>query len=226
MNKTFFTLAFVCLFQMSFSQRKDFKEVSIDQLITETQFSSDDTDSIELIWWMPTEYWDVVFSQDDTVSASEKEAIISLLKDYVAVIAVKGKIGLFGGITYSPKDAVEDAMKVKFKDEILELVKEEDYNPDLLNFLSAIKPMLKNMLGSMGENMQILLYKDPGFKKILPVDPYGSDALHFILGDFKAKADLPLGSLLKEKVCKNCSKLLSGKWSYCPYDGTALSAAE
>ncbi|MFD2726097.1 hypothetical protein [Hyunsoonleella rubra] len=226
MKKIVIVLITFLTFQFSFSQKKEFENVSLDKLITETQYSSDSTESIDLIWWIPTEYWNVVFSQDKTVSKSESEAIINLLKNYVTIIAVKGKVGLFGGVTYASKDSIQSSLKVKFKTEELQLENEKNYDPDLLNFLSLIKPMMSNMLGPMGENMQVFLFKNPGFKKILPVDPYSSENLYFSLGDFENVVELPLGSLLKEKVCKECNKMLNGKWSYCPYDGTELSLAD
>ncbi len=226
MHKIIITLASFLVFQFSFSQKKDFEKVSIDQLITETQYSSDSTESIDLIWWIPTEYWSVVFSQDKTVPKQESEAIINLLKKYVTVIAVQGKIGLFGGVTYASKDSIQSSLTVKYKQDKLHLEDEKNYNPDLLNFLSMIKPMMENMLGPMGQNMQVFLFKDPGFKKILPVDPYSSEELYFSLDDFEKDVELPLGSLLKEKSCEKCQRMNSGKWSYCPYDGTELSATK
>ena len=45
------------------AQNKKFEEVSIDEFMTETQYGSDTSDTIDLIWWIPTEYWNVVFSQ-------------------------------------------------------------------------------------------------------------------------------------------------------------------
>lgn len=226
MNKIIITTVAFLVFQNLFSQKKDFKNVSIDKLVSETQYSSDSTDDIDLIWWMPSEYWNVVFAQDNTVSKQESDAIVDLLKKYVTLIVVKGKVGLFGGVTYDSKDTIQSSLKVKLNKDELKLEDEKNYNPDLKNFLSMIKPMMENMLGPMGENMQVFLFKDSDFKKVLPVDPFSSDKLNFSLGDFEKEVELPLGSLLKEKVCKECSKIHSGKWSYCPYDGTELSFEE
>ncbi len=229
MHKIIITLTSFFIFQFSqfsFSQKKDFEKVSIDKLITETQYSSDSTESIDLIWWLPTEYWSVVFSQDKTVPKEESEVIINLLEKYVTVIVVKGKVGLFGGITYASKDSIQSSLTVKYKQNKLHLEDEKNYNPDLLNFLSVIKPMMENMLGPMGQNMQVFLFKDPGFKKILPIDTYSSEKLYFSLDSFEKEVELPLSALLEEKMCKKCKRMHSGKWSFCPYDGTELTSKE
>lgn len=109
-------------FIISNAQSKSFKDVSIDDLLTETQLSSDNTDYVEMIWWMPTEYWKVIFSQDESTSQAEVDEIVSLIEDYVLIAAVKGKIGMFGGITFENEDAVREMLKVTYKDMNLNLL--------------------------------------------------------------------------------------------------------
>lgn len=222
MHKITALFLFLLCFQISFSQKKDFKDVSIDALISDTQYSSDSADNVELIWWIPTEYWEVVFANDKTVSEIEKNGIIEMLKDYLVIISIKGKVGLFGGITYETKDALKSMSSISYKGDTLALVDNSKLSPDLINFLSVIKPMLKNMLGAMGENMQIFLFENSKFKTVLPVDPYGTENILFELGDFKKNVQLPLGSLLKEKICPIDNVNHSGKWNFCPYHGDKL----
>lgn len=224
MNKILLFLFFAILSTNSFSQikAKPYEKVSIDGFITETQFGSDATDQMELIWWMPTEYWDIVFSQDPTTSKSEKEAIIELVKDYVLVLAVKGKIGIFGGVTYETEESIKSMTKVTYKNEELILLEKEEIGPDLINFLSMIQPMMKNMLGPMGENLVVLLYKNPVGNEVLPINPISEDSLIFELGEFHKNVSLPLGSLLEEKICPDDSEELNGKWNFCPMHGTKL----
>jgi len=207
---------------ITFSQNKPFEKVSIDDFITETQFGSDSPDDIEIIWWVPTEYWSVVFAQDPSASEAEKEGITNMLKDYVVVLTIKGKVGIFGGITYSNLEDIKPVSTVTYKGEKLAMVDGKKVGPDMLNFISMIKPMMSNMMGPMGENMHLFLYENPSNKSLLPIDPYSKESLNFTLGDFQKEVDLPLSSLLEEKICPDDKKELNGKWNFCPIHGIKL----
>lgn len=203
--------------------KKKPKDVSIDDFTSETQFTSEQTDQVDLIWWIPKEYWEVIFANDETVSNEESKAIVDLLQNYLVLMVVKGKVGIFGGVTYDSKEHMKAITKVIYKTVPLEMVNQNTVNPDLLNFLSMIQPMMKNMLGSMGENMQFFLFGSPKKNNVLPVDPYSNEVVIFELGDFKKEVQLPLGCLLEEKKCPTDDKLHSGKWKYCPYHGDELT---
>ena len=66
------------------------------------------------------EYWNVVFADDPTMSASQIEEILSVLDRYVVIVAVSGKVGTFGGITYADESVIrvqEGSFTVKMMDE-------------------------------------------------------------------------------------------------------------
>lgn len=221
-NKLFLLLVIFCFSTYLFAQKKDLKNVSIDDFIAETQYSNDLANEVNIIWWIPTEYWKVVFANDDSVPEADAEAITDLLKEYLVVIAIKGKVGMFGGITYDTRETIQSLTKVMYKTVPLKFVDENSINPDLLNFLSIIKPMMKNLLGPMGENMQVFLFGNPEENNVLPVDVYSNETISFLLADYKEDVQLPLACLLEEKVCPEDNKLHSGKWKFCPFHGLEL----
>jgi len=218
-------LLFITLFSLASigAQVKNMKDVNLDDLIEETQFSNENTDDLEMIWWMPTEYWEAVFAKEQGMDPSEVEMITKMLKDYVLIIVVKGKIGLFGGITYETKEDIKKLLKVYYNGSALQYASEDSLSPDLKNFISMISPMMKNLLGQMGENMQFFAFKNDEKK---PVDVRKDGTLSFELGEYSVESDLPLGSLIKEKQCPEGKKLFSGKWFYCPIHGKKLIAQE
>ncbi|ARV10039.1 hypothetical protein BTO05_10475 [Winogradskyella sp. PC-19] len=133
------------------------------------------------------------------------------------VIALKGKIGIFGGITYDDEDTIKSQLRVKYNNKLLKLLKNNEIDPDTKNFITLMKPMIAGMLGEMGDNMQFYL-----FKPNEPIDVYKKGELEFELGDFVSTNNLPLGSLLEEKKCPQTNKLHNGKWKYCPFHGGEL----
>lgn len=214
-----FVLCFITF--VSYSQRKELADVNIDDFISETQISNDQTEHIELVWWMPAEYWEAVFSKDKYSNPEETKAIIDILKKHIVIIVVKGKVGMFGGITYETRESILSDLNVYYNGSSLKYIKQDNLEPDLKNFITMIGPLMKNMIGQMGENMQIFVYEND---KKNPVDVWSDGKLLAELKDFKATIELPLSSLLQEKQCPEGKKLFSGKWNFCPFHGKKLVA--
>ncbi|MDO1501779.1 hypothetical protein Q2T40_16720 [Winogradskyella maritima] len=217
--KHIFIVSLALLSLCAVAQQKPNNEVSLDALTTETQFSSDSPDLVEFIWWIPNEFWEASFSQDPSISASEAQEIVSLVEDYTIVIALKGKIGVFGGINYEDVDHIQKEFTVTYNGTDLRLIGEKELNADTRNFISMMKPMISNMLGPMGENMNFFIYDN----KKSPINVFEEGYIQFTLGDYETGTELPLGSLLQEKQCSVTKKLHNGKWSYCPYHGVPLT---
>ncbi|MEQ6125066.1 hypothetical protein AAON49_12740 [Pseudotenacibaculum sp. MALMAid0570] len=218
---TFLTLTLG--FSLCYSQRKELDKVNIEKFIEETQFSNDQTEGIEMIWWMPSEYWEVVFSKDKYTSSEETKIIVEMLKKHVLVIAIKGKVGMFGGVTYESRENILKGLKVFYNGSGLKHIPQDNLDPDLKNFITLIGPMMKNMMGQMGENMQVFVFKND---KKNPINVWEKGKIDFGLNDFKVTMDLPISSLLLEKKCPEGKKLFSGKWSYCPFHGKELESQE
>jgi len=223
MLQNFIKLALLIFPFLVFSQNKPFEKVNIDDFITETQYSGDSAIDLEVIWWIPTEYWNVIFAQDPMASAAELDAITDMLNDFVVVIAIKGKMGVFGGITYDTNENIRTLTEVNINGENLSMIEEDKITPDMVNFIGMIKPMMENMIGPMGENMQVMLFENPTNISLLPIDPYSEDELKFSLGSFEKMVQLPLSCLLEEKICPEDNESLNGKWNYCPIHGSKLN---
>lgn len=227
--KHLFLLPAILLISISvFSQAKEFKKVDLDDLIVETQLSTDDPDSMDLVWWIPNEYWTVIFEQDDTASAAEVQEVITALDQYSIFIVVKGKIGPFGGVKFKSEKEVKNIVNVKYRNEKLVLMEEEDMDEYVTSFLTVMKPMLKNILGPMGDSMHFLVYSQQAESgNFVDIDPYGNDNIHVSLNDdINLEFNLPLASLIKDKICPKTNKSLNGTWNYCPHDGAKLISKE
>jgi len=62
--------------------RKPLDEVIVDAMLGETQVmpSENGVAHTTLFWWLPSEYWEAVFSQDDTINARDAEKIETKLE--------------------------------------------------------------------------------------------------------------------------------------------------
>lgn len=210
----------------SWSQERKGGEVDINLLMNETQLTTNNPDKVNLIWWIPKEYWEIAFSEDPTISEEQISEMMEIMSNYNVCAIVQGKMGLFGGVTYeSAEDLfVKTSMKDHYGDSHSPLERSE-ISPDMNNFLDIMKPIIANMLGNMGENFVFLVFDSKNSSDKLVVDSYKDHDFEIILaGDETYKFDLPFSALLEPKICSKDNAKLNGKWNYCPFHGRALTA--
>ena len=220
MNKLLVLLLLVT--SVTIGQNKEHKDVNVDDFMVDTQYTKDGADDFVMIWWMPFEFWSISSAQDPDSSEEEIAILEEMLEGYELFAITKGKIGYFGGITYEPIETLRGKFSVNYRGESLELVDKKDVNADLASFVSMISPMMSNMLGQMGENMHFVFMKENSKSQVLPISTTEKVDLILTLDDYVKKVDLPLNSMVMEKMCPEDEDLLSGKWNYCPLHGDAL----
>ncbi|PKA82645.1 hypothetical protein ATE92_0781 [Ulvibacter sp. MAR_2010_11] len=220
--KSIFSIVLLSFGLTLFGQAKDPKDISIDALMTETQFMSDDPDTMDMVWWIPFEFWNASNAQDPTAAQSDADALKELMEGLELFAVVKGKIGYFGGVTYDSLDQILEDFSVTYKGEKLKIVAPKDIAPDLQNFVLMISPMMASMLGDMGKNMHFVFMTGDRSKETFAINPVGNETISLSLGRFKKDLQLPLASVLIEKKCPKDGVLHSGKWKYCPFHGVEL----
>ena len=172
---------------------------------------------MELIWYIPAEFWEISMLQDPTMSPEDAKAMTDILKGYELFAAVQGDIGPFGGVSYISKQDLRNNFEVQYSGKKLELFPKDSYSPDLQNFISMMEPMLANMFGPMGENMHFFVFRSGE-----PIKLSEKGEMQIKLGEFQKSVPFPLSSIMKEKKCPNDGDLLSGNWTYCPFHGEKL----
>lgn len=202
---------------------QDFK-VNINKLTEETQQLSDSPDKMRLVWWIPTDFWEAVFSQDASIPRQDASAMLDQFEKYTMVATIDGNIDADGNIHYVSEDAIFNTLKVvdNTQKEFSPLT-EDQIDLDTKRLITIMKPVLANMLGKLGENMHFFLFQktDDPLNKI--VNPKNEEKFAVKLNDEQFEWQLPLGSLLKPKKCPIDQQLLDGSWTYCPYHGKRLS---
>ena len=216
-------IAVLALFAFVFSSAKprDLKAVVLDDLIKETQFSleQNNSDVMRLVWWIPTEFWSVVYAQDESVDEETAADIVDALDDYTIILVIDGDVGTFG--EFKPRNAKDVKRNLTVFDnenKEFEAIDETDINFQALMFINMLKPILGNLLGPMGESMNVLVFEKED-EKIL--DPY-LEGGHIQYDKEVLNLDLPLASLLQDKLCPVDKEPMNAKWKYCPYHGKDL----
>ena len=215
-------LLFILYCSIIASNAQEFK-VNINKLTEETQQVSESPDKMQLIWWIPTDFWKAVFDQDNNIPKDQASTMLSHLEKYTMIVAVDGDIDVNGDITYHSEQDIFNKLKISDdKNESFKPLLYDEIDLDTQQLINIMKPMLGQMLGKVGENMHFFMFQkreDPLYKI---VDPVHSKTFEVMVDNEKFKWNLPLSSLLKPKRCSVDNKHLDGAFMYCPYHGTKL----
>ena len=84
-------------------QTQPLNQVTIDDLIAETQKPVLGADYTGLVWWLPVEFWEIS-AREQGVTEEQIEKQVAPLRDYTMIVVVVGKIGVFGSIDFVPKE--------------------------------------------------------------------------------------------------------------------------
>lgn len=220
-NKFLITLLF-CAIVFTDLSAQDFK-VNINKLTEETQQLSESPDTMRLIWWIPTEFWQTIFEQDNTISRLEADEMLTNFDKYTMVAVIDGDIIEDGTINYKTEETTFENLTVIDKDQKKYTpLYEDEIDESTRNLISIMKPMLGNMLGALGQNMHFYMFqkRDNPLDRI--VNPIKKEVFTIKLGKENFNWSLPLGSLLRPKKCPVDDKLHNGSWDYCPYHGKKL----
>ena len=220
-GRAFIAVLLVCgSINPSFAQ--DIK-VDINALIQETQKMSQSAEELTLIWWIPEDFWRASFEQNPNTTAAQIEEFMKVLRPYTMVVAVDGKIGSLGGVTYESESTIRNSIRlIDNQGNNYRALSNEKVDADMKNFLSMMKPVLVNILGPLGQNMYFYLFpaKNKAGHEIANARKEGTFSVKLAKKEFKWR--LPLGSLLPPKICPVDGEKMSGAWKYCPWHGVEL----
>ncbi|MFA4983721.1 MAG: hypothetical protein WC559_00205 [Candidatus Omnitrophota bacterium] len=216
-------LALVLMLQLAAPFGISADDVNVNLLLQETQKRSEKSGEINFIWWIPEEYWRASLAQNPSTTPQQVDAIVSVFKPYVVVAVVEGKVDVSGNIAYNSEADIRSKLRlVDSQGNVYSPLADDGINVSTKSFLAMMKPMLANILGPMGQNMYFYTFvaKDKNGTDI--ADPRKEGAFSVRLGEKDFKWELPLSSLVPEKICPSCKRKLNGTYKYCPFDGTPL----
>lgn len=196
--------------------------VDLQELVNETQRVRNVEKKMEMVWWIPQEFWEASFNSNPNVTDESKAQILGVLQDYqiVAVVYVKTSVAGFTEIASEP----DILANVKFESDgkVIDAVPAAKITPGAQAILGAIKPLVTGMLGQLGQNMHFIVYPNRDGTKRL-VDPVLAGAFQVSLYDQVFDWRLPLASLLPKKVDPKTHEEFPGNFKFNPYTGGKLS---
>lgn len=199
------------------------QEVDYQKFLGDCQRSTSESGELKMTWYIPIEFWEFTFQKEESLTEKEKEEFINLLKPYVIFAVVEGEMGTFGSVTYTSYESLFKSMVLLDKDnKSHKPIDHDDLNGDIQTILAVFKPILKNMMGQLGENMNFYVFDDVNGKNERIIDPYEDGSFKLSYKKTSNEWITPLPSLLPEKVCPTDNILHDGSWLYCPWHGVKL----
>jgi len=196
--------------------------------IKETQQTVNEPGYFALVWWIPTQYWEIASGQAGMSEEKAKERYAPLRK-YTLVAVVVGKIGI-ANIDYISEPVVRDATTLRDSNGTV-------YQPvqklsgDAEGLLAILKAVFGKTMGPMGQNMQMLFFPATNTMAKPIADPLSPGSFSVILSKVVAGKDkeiewrLPLTTLSPPKYCPVGKERVQANWKYCPWHGVKLDAA-
>ncbi len=203
---------------------QDFK-VNINKLTEQTQKLSESPDNMCLVWWIPIEFWQAIFDQDQTIDKKQANDILFAFRQYTMFVIIDGTILNDGTITYRSRDTTFDnVILTDAKEKEFRPLSEDHIDDKTKELIVTMKPILGNTLGKLGENMHFYLFQKRGNPMDDIINAKEKEDFKIQVNKEDFKWSLPLGALLKPKKCPEDGKLVDGSWTFCPWHGKKLIA--
>lgn len=170
--------------------------------------------TMKQVWWLPSIYWELALKDSPLGSEGMIDEINSIFNDYSLFIILDADITAFSGMK---KNEISD-LKLEINGNSYEPI--ESYSDEIKGMIDVLRPMYKQMLGEMGESIEFFVFDNTDKKDA--ISPLGDSNFSINFNDSNFEYNLPLASMVDERICPVDDKKHNGSWKYCPYHGKKL----
>lgn len=199
---------------------------NLNALIDETQQRSPEPHDVTVVWWLPEEFWRASAANNPKAPPEALDSITLWVHPYVIVAVVSAQMAGLGHLNYVTGDSIRSSIAlVDSTGATRRPLPDSAISQTARQLIAFLGPVMANMLGNLGQNMNFYLFdgRDARGSRILDPSKPGRFSLRVLGHDYRWR--LPLGSLVPRKRCPVDGEMLSGAWTFCPYHGTKLEAA-
>ena len=224
-------LVFAMLSLASFAHaidKKKITEVDLNALTVEGQVMTGGASEIALVWWIPSEFWEVSMRQESVVPEEQVNQVMGVLKNHSVLAVVQANVSPVGSFQFLEKDQIMEGLKVEIvrsNGDVETISHTDPSDPDLRIMLDQMRPILAQAMGSLGQNFYFFPLPDLDEKGNRLMSPYEKATLRVGLVNNAAPStvelELPLDSLFVPRLCPN-GKPAHVSWTFCPWSGKKL----
>lgn len=219
MKKMCVMLCFLCFLSSSLFA----KEINIQDLIHETQRVEQSDHRFRLIWWIPTDYWKVLFQRNPNLSEKHKTEIQEVLSHYILISVADAALGDDTSLSFlSRKEIISKISITTDGKKIYPPLKGNEISKEAKKIISELRPVLASVLGQFGKGFHFIVFKDEDKRGNLVLNPKEKGTLTVKYGEDKVIWHLPLGSLLPPKYDVQSGEKFPGNYDFNPFTGKPL----
>ncbi|MEZ4971736.1 MAG: hypothetical protein R2820_00420 [Cyclobacteriaceae bacterium] len=198
-------------------------EVNVADLIREVQQWNKKDNKMNLVWWIPNEYWRIALKGNKQISQEAIDQFENVFKDYLLIWACDILINADGTMSYASEEEINRSIKVfdNNKKEYLPLAKSQ-IRAEALTIAENVKPFFSQAVGQLGQGTHFYFFQvaDQNGKNLIDAKLEGEFRVSHSNSDFFWK--LPLSTLIPPKICPVDKGKMKGTWKYCPIHGRKL----
>ena len=195
--------------------------IDLQKLTRETQRSATGGGQVTIVWWMPQAWWDSAMSASAMLTPEGKAQALAMLNDYTIFAVMRARVA-GADLDARPRAELLANARCELNGAVVEPVASQDLGPGAQVLLVSFKPMLANMLGKLGQGIELVIYPNRQDGRTL-VDATQPGTVKYTLYDQTFTWRLPLASLLPVKVDPKTGEEFPGDYSFNPYTGAPLA---
>lgn len=194
----------------------------LQELVHETQRTSQESSQLTMVWWIPQEFWEASLASNANVTSDARRQMLAALEDFQIFALLRAKTGI-GGLTDMPtKEEMVAHARFEANGKVIEPLDTDKIGTGAQTMLAALRPLLSGILGQLGQGMQLVVYPSKQGNDRL-IDPKKPGSFQYTLFDRSYQWRMPLASLLPKKVDPKTREEFPGNFDYNPYTGGKLS---
>ena len=195
---------------------------TLEALNQETRQQLNGAGVADFVWWLPTDWWRLTLSGNETIPAEFLQRTEAALAQYTLVLIAHGDAGP-GNLTWADETALRaEVSLIDERGQAHPPIVTEEVTADARAAVDAIRPSFATLLGPAGRNFHFFFFPATNDAGTAIADPRVPGEISVRVVDERYRWRLPLGSLLPQKRCPVDGERLNGGWQFCPWHGDRL----
>jgi hypothetical protein len=201
------------------------RAATLDAMVKDLQQLKQGKHQLDLVWWIPTQYWDEMLKQDGRLTAAQRSAFLERLDGHSMFAIVSVSIAPTGSMTSRPVEQIYEGLEVRVGKITLHPLDQADVPDGIREFIGMMRPVIAQALGAIGRGMEFVVFRnlDDNGNKI--VDPLVAGAFEVQLNRRSFRWRLPIGSLLPPRLDPVTGEEFPGNFQFNPFTGEQLMDA-
>jgi len=195
-------------------------EPSMDAMAKDLMQQSQGNGDFRFAFWLPTEFFVRVAPKAD---AATIDSLRKSLRGYAIFFVLDAHASALGMPVGRPRAEVLAGTFLQLEDGTrLSPLGAEQLHGDIKTLVDIMKPMMKNMLGALGEAMEAVVFEDAGADGASRLDPLAKGQFKVVVGSEAFSWRLPLGSMMAPMFDPETHERFPGNYRFNPFTGAKL----